>query len=230
MSAKRPKTGGRNRRKCRVRTAFLPQLREKKEKIRPKIKKHCQKQAKGDMIDKNSKRKRVGFAIAIYPREGTETQRSSHIPARSRLQFIPARGRKPRHEIDGHAKSDCNLSPRGDGNVLLDVSKHEASQLQFIPARGRKLYTSILELLFLGQDCNLSPRGDGNRPARQFIRVGKIAIYPREGTETIIIWRKLPSSSDCNLSPRGDGNHLTSTLQRFLLIAIYPREGRKRKQ
>ena len=43
-------------------------------KIRPKIKKHCQKQAKGDMIDKNSKRKRVGFAIAIYPREGTETR------------------------------------------------------------------------------------------------------------------------------------------------------------
>ena len=69
----------------------------KKEKIRPKIKKHCQKQAKGDIIDKNSKRKRVGFAIAIYPREGTET-----LLIRSRyqlilLQFIPARGRKRLH-------------------------------------------------------------------------------------------------------------------------------------
>ena len=161
MSAKRPKTGGRNRRKCRVRTAFLPQLREKKEKIRPKIKKHCQKQAKGDMIDKNSKRKRVGFAlqfipargrkrpklfvklnsfakIAIYPREGTETSALPRLREERPLQFIPARGRK--HVI--RARENIGFT------------------LQFIPARGRKL--PWLPFCPFLPYCNLSPRGDGN--------------------------------------------------------------------
>ena len=46
------------------------------------------------MIDKNSKRKRVGFAIAIYPREGTETLLFGLDRQYRSLQFIPARGRK----------------------------------------------------------------------------------------------------------------------------------------
>ena len=89
----------------------------KKEKIRPKIKKYRQKQAKGDIIDKNSKRKRVGFAIAIYPREGTETYPCCRFAASHALQFIPARGRKLVFLAVGVGDLDCNLSPRGDGNI-----------------------------------------------------------------------------------------------------------------
>ena len=161
MSAKRPKTGGRNRRKCRVRTAFLPQLREKKEKIRPKIKKHCQKQAKGDMINKNSKRKRVGFAIAIYPREGTETiiscrhlavneiaiypREGTETPGRDengwtkQLQFIPARGRKPFRASSFVVGTPIAIYPREGTETPSALILAAAQVLQFIPARGRKL-------------------------------------------------------------------------------------------
>ena len=82
--------------------------------------------------------------VAIYPREGTET--SPVLIARSfsvRLQFIPARGRKPTHQHHWFCRHppvaiypregtetrqsipcipqtcSCNLSPRGDGNKRM---------------------------------------------------------------------------------------------------------------
>ena len=163
MSAKRPKTGGRNRRKCRVRTAFLPQLREKKEKIRPKRKKHCQKQAKGDMIDKNSKRKRVGFAIAIYPREGTETH--------------------PCHPMN--SCTDCNLSPRGDGNRFQGLFGFRL-WIAIYPREGTETHDIVMQKSHNIYNCNLSPRGDGNfAHFTHDFNPFSIAIYPREGTETL---------------------------------------------
>ena len=54
----------------------------------------------------------VKFAIAIYPREGTETLMVSSVIAHETLQFIPARGRKLFHQPASFAIcTDCNLSP-----------------------------------------------------------------------------------------------------------------------
>ena len=83
--------------------------------------------------------------VAIYPREGTETvydavgeqppNRLQFIPARGRkpvrkacvqvagkLQFIPARGRKLNPFPEATPPACCNLSPRGDGNLMARPS------------------------------------------------------------------------------------------------------------
>ena len=103
-----------------------------------------------------------------------------------------------------------------------------APALQFIPARGRKSHR--------------------HAPAWHSVR---IAIYPREGTETVSSDLSILIVVDCNLSPRGDGNH--HYLYHFRhcyhcnlsprgdgntrqgncgsesVIAIYPREGTETK-
>ena len=120
-----------------------------------------------------------------------------------RLQFIPARGRKPVH-INAHVQSRivaiypregtetvqshvftssrqhrCNLSPRGDGN-----------------GHGGLIGC-------IGHRCNLSPRGDGNVERQRFSHDFRVAIYPREGTETSVV----------------------SWTYTAFWVAIYPREG-----
>ena len=109
------------------------------------------------------------------------------------LQFIPARGRKPyKGNISIPCPFDCNLSPRGDGNLhFTSILTRFFPILQFIPARGRKLVCLIQCLPF------------------------HIAIYPREGTETLASRRNYRGQPYCNLSPRGDGNaHFGQAWQR----------------
>ena len=141
--------------------------------------------------------------VAIYPREGTETISKSHIASPLWLQFIPARGRKPTHqhhwfcrhppvaiypregtETCSHQRARsipdcCNLSPRGDGN-----------------GHGGLIGC-------IGHRCNLSPRGDGNVERQRFSHDFRVAIYPREGTETSVV----------------------SWTYTAFWVAIYPREG-----
>ena len=95
--------------------------------------------------------------------------------------------------------------------------------MQFIPARGRKRVFDGFHVDF-----------------------HNIAIYPREGTETVDTeyagdrcqlqfiparGRKPGCSKitrrtfNCNLSPRGDGNKDNRAVNRNHIIAIYPREG-----
>ena len=141
--------------------------------------------------------------IAIYPREGTETCMTAFFSWRSYpLQFIPARGRKPFSSFLS-ARQSIAIYPR-EGTETPSIRPVQIGiSLQFIPARGRKL-TSLLASLSPLQDCNLSPRGDGNRIFRISGKgLQAIAIYPREGTETL-----------------GVGG-----VSRNLPIAIYPREG-----
>ena len=145
----------------------------------------------------------VGKIVAIYPREGTETISKSHIASPLWLQFIPARGRKPTHqhhwfcrhppvaiypregtETCSHQRARsipdcCNLSPRGDGN-----------------GHGGLIGC-------IGHRCNLSPRGDGNVERQRFSHDFRVAIYPREGTETSVV----------------------SWTYTAFWVAIYPREG-----
>ncbi len=100
--------------------------------------------------------------IAIYPREGTETQRSvDKINARSLLQFIPARGRKPMLEHASILTVILQFIPARGRKHRLAVVPGRSTELQFIPARGRKLFVVFGLPLMLA-----------------------IAIYPREGTET----------------------------------------------
>ena len=121
-------------------------------------------------------------AIAIYPREGTETSGALNITSQGLLQFIPARGRKPIYNITHCYCNVIAIYPREgtetdmiktffpfcwiaiyprEGTETVNSAMFRASMvLQFIPARGRKLIR------------------------RAYLRGHPIAIYPREGTET----------------------------------------------
>ena len=100
-------------------------------------------------------------AVAIYPREGTETCPWYQSTSPAWLQFIPARGRKQLIVVGiVDEPAGCNLSPRGDGNAYSLSCGSSVSRLQFIPARGRKLHPISYRIIVAG--CNLSPRGDGN--------------------------------------------------------------------
>ena len=192
-----------------------------------------------------------GPPVAIYPREGTETARTDtemgehtlqFIPARGRkhlpyigdileqiaLQFIPARGRKPflgslLHLLPGcnlsprgdgnvmvlPTKSDilsCNLSPRGDGNSIRPRDVHGYAMLQFIPARGRKHFLQRFNKCAAVSGLQFIPARGRKQPRRPV----KTANLPR-----------------CNLSPRGDGNQLSirEWWEVGKIVAIYPREG-----
>ena len=124
------------------------------------------------------------------------------------LQFIPARGRKPflgslLHLLPGcnlsprgdgnvmvlPTKSDilsCNLSPRGDGNSIRPRDVHGYAMLQFIPARGRKHFLQRFNKCAAVSGLQFIPARGRKQPRRPV----KTANLPR-----------------CNLSPRGDGNH-----------------------
>ncbi len=77
-----------------------------------------------------------------------------------------------------------------------------------------------------GYDCNLSPRGDGNPVCMgRGFSAPPIAIYPREGTETLIsssaFWVRFIA-----IYPReGTETCVPPALWPGLCIAIYPREG-----
>ena len=96
----------------------------------------------------------------------------------------------------------CNLSPRGDGNQLGLSTNHPEISLQFIPARGRKPQrVDKLVKLFC---CNLSPRGDGNSARRIFLRSPLLLQFiPARGRK--------PQRQEAPLPPAS--------------VAIYPREG-----
>ena len=92
----------------------------------------------------------LGKWIAIYPREGTKTYQKSITIMPQPLQFIPARGRKPPRVYGPSARGlHCNLSPRGDENLLpAACTVKRPLLLQFIPARGRKLVLSSFAIGF----------------------------------------------------------------------------------
>ena len=120
----------------------------------------CNLSPRGDG-NRLSSRSRAYKVIAIYPREGTETKVVLQFFGLYVLQFIPARGRKPLPiQSTIFLAVNCNLSPRGDGNLTLDKDDRVKRKLQFIPARGRKRYNDggCFGLAY----CNLSPQGDGN--------------------------------------------------------------------
>ena len=143
------------------------------------------------------------------------------------LHFIPARGRKLGSSFANIVNPYyCNLSPRGDGNPSWNNNS------------------------FCIYNCNLSPRGDGNNfivwamcPWLQVIAIypregtetlfppaalafHDIAIYPREGTETTLLYL-LSFCRDCNLSPRGDGNKLDDATTLVATLQFIPARGRK---
>ena len=81
------------------------------------------------------------FLVSTYPREGTETFFDAiHFSRKVRVSTYPREGT----ETGGNAchckaKNRFNLSPRGDGNFLLQkgVLGGKAFLLQLIPARGQ---------------------------------------------------------------------------------------------
>ena len=149
-------------------------------------------------------------SVAIYPREGTETSSPSASGGKwgKSLQFIPARGRKQRGDAAGGKRVRCNLSPRGDGNNFK-IPHRITVVVAIYPREGTETHPSTSLVLSPSAGCNLSPRGDGNlftstrtfNPGLlQFIPVrgrkpfslmcsphhaSTVAIYPREGTETV---------------------------------------------
>ena len=144
--------------------------------------------------------------MQFIPARGRKLDRVYFRCIESKLQFIPARGRKlcfPRPNT--HKRSLQFIPARGRKHSSKFLHSNRLS-LQFIPARGRKL--DIFHVHFL---------------------LFFIAIYPREGTETIRVQTlEALSVGHCNLSPRGDGN-MAANMARFagLALQFIPARGRK---
>ena len=134
----------------------------------------------GDFRDLSAK-----FAIAIYPREGTKTEEKAKEYISEMIAIYPREGTKTLLLLFLAGSSHhCNLSPRGDENPYIDLSR------------------TVLK------DCNLSPRGDENR-LRKFVPVSAIYcnLSPRGDENRAFIDNGIVIE-DCNLSPRGDENPL----------------------
>ena len=86
--------------------------------------------------------------VAIYPREGTETENncSGHDDS-GRCNSSPRGDGNTLSRISA-ARSlwRCNSSPRGDGNSNMLTHMRLMPRLQFIPVRGRKLLRAGGEL------------------------------------------------------------------------------------
>ena len=145
--------------------------------------------------------------IAIYPREGTETQVGTTIVFVSIIAIYPREGTET--------------------ILLCGLCAHGCKLLQFIPARGRKRFSHLRPLLSMTLQF-IPARGRKQHCFTFFLFVG-IAIYPREGTETNWTMQRL-WSLHCNLSPRGDGNRRFRQLLAYRRrLQFIPARGRKRK-
>ena len=157
---------------------------------------------------KNSKIVSYSFAVATYPREGTETSDMKNLCPQVQLQLIPARGRK---------RCPCHDLP----------SRRE---LQLIPARGRKL-RRVAILNEIPNRCNLSPRGDGNFFIAAISSTClEVATYPREGTETDGWPVECVASWNVATYPREGTETALYPLStgRALWLQLIPARGRKR--
>ena len=144
--------------------------------------------------------------IAIYPREGTETQVGTTIVFVSIIAIYPREGTET--------------------ILLCGLCAHGCKLLQFIPARGRKRFSHLRPLLSMTLQF-IPARGRKQHCFTFFLFVG-IAIYPREGTETNWTMQRL-WSLHCNLSPRGDGNRRFRQLLAYRRrLQFIPARGRKR--
>ena len=141
----------------------------------------CNLSPRGDGNNRGDLSKRQIFPVAIYPREGTETMRTMSSHTLSSVAIYPREGTETvqSHVFTSSRQHRCNLSPRGDGN-----------------GHGGLIGC-------IGHRCNLSPRGDGNVERQRFSHDFRVAIYPREGTETSVV----------------------SWTYTAFWVAIYPREG-----
>ena len=101
--------------------------------------------------------------VEIYPREGTETNLSSHKLVRLTLKFIPVRGRKRTEAL---------------------VTRGAADNVEIYPREGTE--TQSFALHRLSSRVEIYPREGTETPVVLFpSEIQSVEIYPREGTETI---------------------------------------------
>ena len=152
---------------------------------------------------KSSKVVSYSFAVATYPREGTETESAAVHEAHPGLQLIPARGRKLLIFAFTISGAGCNLSPRGDGNPSRRTIGWTTGSCNLSPRGDGNDDPAFLKLAHAR--CNLSPRGDGNLMGSLYTTLYTLQLIPARGRKhpTRMVVDKLLR---CSLSPRGDGN------------------------
>ena len=98
-----------------------------------------------------------------------------------------------------------SLSPRGDGNKSASGMLKWCKKIFFIPARGRKQINAVTCASI--HDDFLYPR-EGTETMLIFILFSSYPdfLYPREGTETKVGQLIDNDVYRFSLSPRGDGN------------------------
>ena len=101
--------------------------------------------------------------VAIYPREGTETFIAAANAAGVMVAIYPREGTETPGILSRASDSHrCNLSPRGDGNLLLQHN-----------------------VFFCNGSVAIYPReGTETCLGVSVPQAKRVAIYPREGTET----------------------------------------------
>ena len=109
----------------------------------------------------------AGVWQTILPLQLIPARGRKHFPATqwsrsAGLQLIPARGRKPLKGNILNQSADYNISPQGDGNVIISTHSVACScVIATYPRKGTE--TAIFSCPSLVRtDCNLSPQGDGN--------------------------------------------------------------------
>ena len=142
--------------------------------------------------------------IAIYPREGTETLSAGKDRGHGKIAIYPREGTET-PALPAHRRGDrhCNLSPRGDGNTRARRVIKLTLILQFIPARGRK-------------------HGLGHAVIGR-----RIAIYPREGTETRREGQPVHLPPLQFIPARGRKPAPQAERHRWKLLQFIPARGRK---
>ncbi len=117
-------------------------------------------------------------------------------------QLIPARGRKPDHQDQGHVYDQDTTYPR------------EGTETRGVLWIGKK-----------NARHNLSPRGDGNFPDEYFVPPGSGHNLSPRGDGNRAKHGGGQGHGRHNLSPRGDGNSLCSSFILLFKDTTYPREG-----
>lgn len=115
--------------------------------------------------------------VKLHPARGRKHTSHRHGQHRAKLQFIPARGRKPCCFLGGDFLFvHIAIYPReGAKTHFRYCSRLRNWQFQFLPARGRK--PCFLLRCFFASDCNLSPQGDKKAPLHWRLPAAEVLCF-----------------------------------------------------
>lgn len=100
--------------------------------------------------------------MQLIPARGRKLDLTETIIGLRHFQLIPARGRLPSGEVVEQLLLSCNLSPQGDGNLLMCSRTRAEINYNSSPQGDGNTLSGVS--LVNWSDYNLSPQGDKKAP------------------------------------------------------------------